>query len=444
MTVAGAVELDQEISVTVALGTQASIHCTYGTGCWGYIHWYQKKEEESFKRILGGSRGTGSEDQCNCSTGDTGLNTLHIWNRVQDYIHWYQKKEEESFKRILQGHESRAMGPQLAFVTVLLHTGFTSGQVTHPKIWTLARTGRTARIDCVVDASDGSFSLSSTALHWYKWKDGEAPTRLLHFPAGSNSAQKEEGMAGTKITADKKGQKSTLTISASSAADRANYCCAVWRSDDTCFTVGNVKVFGSGTRLYVSDDAVRQPTVSVYSSTKSQKENTFLCHASNMFPDLVRFHWKVFKAGKWENVVKNDREVLETSFSDKTNTSIMIIDKQKAGGNRYACSYTHEALREGKESKPLEIEGKKGGQTEPVTKPQAKTFNVTVCSTPNDTAISTLHQLDEYFGAARSLYLATWVYTLMIFKSTVYFCAISYFICTKNMRSKRSLNRRAP
>ena len=112
--------------------------------------------------------------------------------------------------------------------------------------------------------------------------------------------------------------------------------------------------------LTSSDDAVRQPTVSVYSSTKSQKENTFLCHASNMFPDLVRFHWKVFKAGKWENVVKNDREVLETSFSDKTNTSIMIIDKQKAGGNRYACSYTHEALREGKESKPLEIEGKKG------------------------------------------------------------------------------------
>ena len=45
-------ELDQKISVTVALGTPASIHCTYGTGCWDYIHWYQKKEEESFKRIL--------------------------------------------------------------------------------------------------------------------------------------------------------------------------------------------------------------------------------------------------------------------------------------------------------------------------------------------------------------------------------------------------------
>ena len=45
-------ELDQEISVTVPLGTRASIHCTYGTGCRSYIHWYQKKEEESFKRIL--------------------------------------------------------------------------------------------------------------------------------------------------------------------------------------------------------------------------------------------------------------------------------------------------------------------------------------------------------------------------------------------------------
>ena len=47
-------ELDQEISVTVPLGTRASIHCTYGTGCYSrdYIHWYQKKEGESFKRIL--------------------------------------------------------------------------------------------------------------------------------------------------------------------------------------------------------------------------------------------------------------------------------------------------------------------------------------------------------------------------------------------------------
>ena len=45
-------ELDQKISVTVPLGTPASIHCTYGTGCYDYIHWYQKKEGESFKRIL--------------------------------------------------------------------------------------------------------------------------------------------------------------------------------------------------------------------------------------------------------------------------------------------------------------------------------------------------------------------------------------------------------
>ncbi|KAL2097706.1 hypothetical protein ACEWY4_006913 [Coilia grayii] len=46
-----AVDLNQKISVTAVSGTSVSIDCTYGTGCGSYIHWYQKKEEEGFKRI---------------------------------------------------------------------------------------------------------------------------------------------------------------------------------------------------------------------------------------------------------------------------------------------------------------------------------------------------------------------------------------------------------
>ncbi|KAG5279642.1 hypothetical protein AALO_G00080000 [Alosa alosa] len=112
---------------------------------------------------------------------------------------------------------------------------------------------------------------------------------------------------------------------------------------------------------------------------------------------MVRFHWKVLKDDNWVNVEKSDGEVLESSFSDKTRTSMMIIDKQKADANRYACSV--EPNREGKESEPLEVK-------------------------------------KAYSEAARSLYLATWMYTLMIFKSMVYFCAISYFLCTRNVGRK--------
>lgn len=76
-----------------------------------------------------------------------------------------------------------------------------------------------------------------------------------------------------------------------------------------------------------------------------------------MFPDVIRFHWKVRKDGNWVDVQKSDCEVLESSFSDKTRTSMMIIDKKRAEANRYACFYTHMPNSNGKE-KPLEL--KKG------------------------------------------------------------------------------------
>lgn len=109
----------------------------------------------------------------------------------------------------------------------------------------------------------------------------------------------------------------------------------------------------------LSDQSIREPEVSVYATTKSQQgRNTFLCHARNMFPDMVRFHWKVLKDDNWVNMEKSEGEVLELNFSDKTRTSMMLIDEQKIFANHYACSYTHETGKDGTESKLLEI--KKG------------------------------------------------------------------------------------
>ncbi|KAG5285407.1 hypothetical protein AALO_G00003040 [Alosa alosa] len=43
----------QKVSVTKPLGKSVVITCVYTTGCRGnYIHWYQKKDGESFQRML--------------------------------------------------------------------------------------------------------------------------------------------------------------------------------------------------------------------------------------------------------------------------------------------------------------------------------------------------------------------------------------------------------
>ncbi|XP_076151504.1 immunoglobulin kappa light chain-like [Alosa pseudoharengus] len=326
---------------------------------------------------------------------------------------------------------------ELTAIFFLIFFGFTSGDtgtsVTHPKIWTVVKLGRAARIKCEVDSS---VPLDTNPLHWYRWREGEAFTRLLHFPAGSSTFQKDDGVAGS-VTASKSKQTSTLTISTTTASnDNDVYYCAVWS--------GNRKVFGSGTQLYVTEGAIRAPKVSVYSTSKAVEQKiTFLCHASDMFPDIIRFTWQEKNNGQWVDVKKDGLDLLEGRFSkDKTMTSMMLIDQQKAKNNQYACTYTHEANKNAQQSERVEVERKasedqgSGTQKTPITQtcPPAKITNET----------ANIDALTELFGAARSLYLATWVYTMMIFKSMVYFCAISYFLCTRKMGGKPSGNRRAP
>lgn len=52
LSVVGGVELRQKISLTKSVGKIAIIDCDFPEQCLSYIHWYQKKEAETFKRIL--------------------------------------------------------------------------------------------------------------------------------------------------------------------------------------------------------------------------------------------------------------------------------------------------------------------------------------------------------------------------------------------------------
>ncbi|GLD74876.1 uncharacterized protein AKAME5_002620800 [Lates japonicus] len=55
------------------------------------------------------------------------------------------------------------------------------------------------------------------------------------------------------------------------------------------------RIFGSGTKLYVTDEAVVKPVVSVYpaaSRAHLEGKTSLLCLASGMFPPLVQFSWK--------------------------------------------------------------------------------------------------------------------------------------------------------
>ncbi|KAG5842094.1 hypothetical protein ANANG_G00174020 [Anguilla anguilla] len=103
--------------------------------------------------------------------------------------------------------------------------GCTLAQITHPKSWLMAKTARSARIECVVDKN---VNLASTPIHWYQHREGDAFRRVLYIPAGSANGKNDDGFSGFIGSLISKDRKSILTISNVNTNDAASYHCAYY------------------------------------------------------------------------------------------------------------------------------------------------------------------------------------------------------------------------
>ncbi|MBN3305311.1 LV321 protein, partial [Amia calva] len=99
-------------------------------------------------------------------------------------------------------------------------------QVTHPKPYIIATPGKSKRVECELG---GSLSFSSTILHWYRQREGEAIERILYQPAGKDENINDPNFK-ERFAAGKQQQKSILTISSVQRSDAATYYCAYWDS----------------------------------------------------------------------------------------------------------------------------------------------------------------------------------------------------------------------
>ncbi|KAK5607034.1 hypothetical protein CRENBAI_009629 [Crenichthys baileyi] len=104
-------------------------------------------------------------------------------------------------------------------------------------------------------------------------------------------------------------------------------------------------IFGSGTKLYVTDEQVVKPVVSVYpaaSRAHLEGKSSLLCLASDMFPPLVQISWKRQKKdGDLEDLPPAEGEQLELRESGRT-ASILLVDRDAFYTQRYHCSVNHE------------------------------------------------------------------------------------------------------
>ncbi|XP_050925702.1 immunoglobulin lambda-like polypeptide 5 [Lates calcarifer] len=104
-------------------------------------------------------------------------------------------------------------------------------------------------------------------------------------------------------------------------------------------------IFGSGTKLYVTDKDVVKPVVSVYpaaSRAHLEGKTSLLCLASGMFPPLVQFSWKrPKKDGSLEELPSAEGEQLELRELGRT-TSILLVHQPENSTYKYHCYVKHE------------------------------------------------------------------------------------------------------
>ncbi|XP_058606984.1 immunoglobulin kappa light chain-like isoform X1 [Onychostoma macrolepis] len=303
-----------------------------------------------------------------------------------------------------------------------------NGQITHPDPVLIRARTKAALIKCQVDSA----TFKSSALHWYRALPKGALQRLIYFEAGSKTFKKDPdaprktGLSGSVNDAEKdKPVTLTLTITRLEPSDAGSYYCALWSGDK--------KVFGSGTRLYVTDKAIKAPTLSRYLPSEKDKSDkhgkkTLLIQASDMFPDLVKFVWKRKDGEKWTDV--SEGEVLEQRNGSPavTVTSMLIVDKDKAK-NDYQCTVTHEGNTAG--TKTLEM---KEENSKPTKGPTDGDQNSVTC--PPSTEEPITNQISGDSEQIPSMFLFVYAYAVLLMKNGLFFSVVSIFLLKRKVGRK--------
>uniref|UniRef100_A0A9J8A4D3 T-cell receptor gamma, type unspecified n=1 Tax=Cyprinus carpio carpio TaxID=630221 RepID=A0A9J8A4D3_CYPCA len=275
------------------------------------------------------------------------------------------------------------------------------------KVW-VKQKGKSVSFECEVEGlGSGNF------VHWYHKKNNGTFKRILYI-SKSGTATSE----ATDVVADKKGDSYGIKLSIRDDEQAGMYYCASW----------DKKVFGSGTRLYVTGpgNTVESPKVSGYLPSKKYSDKhgkqTMLCHASGTVPYLVKFTWaKKSETEEWTAVPKED--VVEQSYKDKKIvTSMMIVDKNTAENNSYQCTVTIDGITEN----PQILEMKRE--------------DIKTAKGPSPTCPPDSEETMQISGDSEqisSLYVFVYAYGVMIMKNGLYFCVVSIFLLKRKAGRKK-------
>ncbi|XP_071334096.1 immunoglobulin lambda-1 light chain-like isoform X2 [Trachinotus anak] len=266
----------------------------------------------------------------------------------------------------------------------------------------------------------GTDQCYNSYVFWYQKKERETFTRILRFDKsnggvekGYNHPQKDD------FTAVKKQNDCELKIDKVKRSHKASYYCSCWKSAPHRWYYF---IFGSGTKLYVTDEQVVKPVVSVYPAAPRahlEGKSSLLCLASAMFPPRVQFSWKRQKEdGPLEELPPAEGEQLELTESGRS-AAVLLIHQPENSTYKYNCYVKHEG---GTVEAPTQQE---------VPAPAASCPPEREPAHPAALQQAPLGLLDPLQPQCRVKLLCL-LYTVLIVKSLVYCCGLSLLMSLRN------------
>nr|XP_043901047.1 uncharacterized protein LOC122781445 isoform X3 [Solea senegalensis] len=193
------------------------------------------------------------------------------------------------------------------------------------------RVGDTASFSC------GGIDLCRTYVFWYQKKETETFRVILRI--NRNNGDIYSGYIHPQIkdfTAAMKNNKKIceLKINKVQSSHSASYYCSCYDS----------MIFGSGTKLYVTDDPVVAPVLTVYPAVSLEGRSSLLCVASAMSPPPVQIFWKRQRkeGGRQEELPPAEEgEQLQLRESGRVAT-IRLVRHDALCAYKYRCYVRHE------------------------------------------------------------------------------------------------------
>ncbi|XP_036938920.1 immunoglobulin lambda-1 light chain-like [Acanthopagrus latus] len=201
----------------------------------------------------------------------------------------------------------------------------------------------TRRLDGDVSFSCRYDQCQYRELFWYQKKDTETFIRIMYLNRWNcNIEHRFDHPQKNDFSVVNNQNRCELKIQKVKLLHSATYYCSCYKSDPTD-TGYNYLIFGSGTKLVVTDEQVVKPVVSVYpaaSRAHLEGRSSLLCVASAMFPPLVRFSWKRQKKNQVKRL-RAEGEQLELTESG-CKATILLVDRDALNKYKYRCTVQHE------------------------------------------------------------------------------------------------------